>query len=138
MSSERPDVSSTRRPAPAQPNADKPAPTKAAKDERGAAPPRAASPVEVQRPARVTEPQRDAHQAAPQREARATEPRRDTQHAAPQRETIGPEERRQRIAERAYYKALARGFGGGEVERDWLEAEREVDEELLRDRPSRA
>jgi hypothetical protein len=50
---------------------------------------------------------------------------------------ISPEERRKRIAERAYYKALARGFGGGEVERDWLDAERETDEELLRKPGSR-
>jgi hypothetical protein len=48
--------------------------------------------------------------------------------------SIAPEERRKRIAERAYYKALARGFGGGEVERDWLDAEREIDDELLNQR----
>ena len=38
-------------------------------------------------------------------------------------------ERRQRIAEAAYYKAERRGFSPGYDERDWLEAEREIDGE---------
>ena len=36
-------------------------------------------------------------------------------------------ERRKRISEAAFYKAERRGFAPGGEERDWLEAEREVD-----------
>jgi hypothetical protein len=39
----------------------------------------------------------------------------------------GPDERRRMIAEAAYYKAQARGFGGGDEVADWLAAEAEVD-----------
>jgi len=39
--------------------------------------------------------------------------------------------RRQYIAERAYCRAEQRGFTGGNPEQDWLEAEREVDAQLL-------
>jgi len=39
-------------------------------------------------------------------------------------------ERRQRIAEAAYYKAERRGFAPGYEERDWLDAESEMDAEL--------
>ena len=38
-------------------------------------------------------------------------------------------ERRQRIAEAAYYRAERRGFAPGYEERDWLEAESEMDGE---------
>lgn len=38
-------------------------------------------------------------------------------------------ERRQRIAEIAYYKAERRGFAPGHEERDWLDAESEMDGE---------
>src|SRR5690606_26298436 len=38
-----------------------------------------------------------------------------------------PEERRRMIAEAAYYKALNRGFQGGDPVEDWLAAEREID-----------
>ena len=38
-------------------------------------------------------------------------------------------ERRQRIAEAAYYKAERRGFAPGYEERDWLDAESEMDGE---------
>ena len=41
-----------------------------------------------------------------------------------------PSERRQRIAEAAYFKAERRGFAPGYEERDWLDAEREMDAEL--------
>jgi len=41
-----------------------------------------------------------------------------------------PSERRQRIAEAAYYKAERRGFAPGYEERDWLDAESEMDGEL--------
>jgi len=90
------------------------------------------SPTPVARPAT-----RDSHT----NEARGTKPTPVATPAprgeAPVRATVSPEERRKRIAECAYYKALTRGFGGGEVERDWLEAEREIDDELLKDRTSK-
>jgi hypothetical protein len=38
-------------------------------------------------------------------------------------------EQRQRIAEAAYHKAERRGFAPGYEERDWLEAESEMDGE---------
>jgi hypothetical protein len=36
------------------------------------------------------------------------------------------DELRRRIAENAYYRALARGFDGGNPVADWLEAERDI------------
>lgn len=45
--------------------------------------------------------------------------------------TLSAEERRRRIAEAAYYRAERRGFVGGDSARDWLEAEAEVDAQLL-------
>lgn len=45
---------------------------------------------------------------------------------------VSPEERQRMIAEAAYYRALQRGFSGGDAIEDWLIAEREVDERLLR------
>ena len=39
--------------------------------------------------------------------------------------------RDQMIAESAYYRALARDFNGGDVMRDWLAAEDEIDRLLL-------
>lgn len=36
------------------------------------------------------------------------------------------EERRRRIAEAAYFRALQRGFNGGDPVDDWLAAEREI------------
>ncbi|HEY8521933.1 MAG TPA: DUF2934 domain-containing protein [Gammaproteobacteria bacterium] len=47
---------------------------------------------------------------------------------------VSAERRRQMIAEAAYFRAQRRGFGGdeGDALRDWLEAEREVDEQLRR------
>lgn len=41
-------------------------------------------------------------------------------------------QRRQMIAEAAYFKAERRGFNGGDVVRDWCEAEAEVDARLRR------
>ncbi len=49
---------------------------------------------------------------------------------------VSPEERERLIAEAAYYRALQRGFSGGDAVDDWLAAEREVDERLMRARPS--
>ncbi len=45
---------------------------------------------------------------------------------------VSPEERQRMIAEAAYYRALLRGFSGGDAVEDWLVAEREVDERLMR------
>jgi hypothetical protein len=42
---------------------------------------------------------------------------------------IGLQERHKKIQERAYFKAQQRGFAPGHELEDWLEAEREVDEE---------
>jgi len=39
-------------------------------------------------------------------------------------------DRHERIRERAYYKALQRGFVPGSELMDWLEAEREVDQDF--------
>ncbi|TAM46633.1 MAG: DUF2934 domain-containing protein [Gammaproteobacteria bacterium] len=49
---------------------------------------------------------------------------------------VSPEERWRMIAEAAYFRALQRGFSGGDSVEDWLVAEREVDERLMRMRPS--
>lgn len=40
------------------------------------------------------------------------------------------EQRRQLIAEAAYFRALSRGFQGGDPVADWLDAEREVDQTI--------
>ncbi|MBZ5640828.1 MAG: DUF2934 domain-containing protein [Acidobacteriia bacterium] len=45
--------------------------------------------------------------------------------------TIPQNQRRKLIAEAAYLKAERRGFRGGTPERDWLDAEAEVDAILL-------
>jgi hypothetical protein len=39
---------------------------------------------------------------------------------------LTPEAYQRRIAEAAYYRALARGFQGGDPVSDWLEAEQEL------------
>ncbi|UCG71660.1 MAG: DUF2934 domain-containing protein [Chromatiales bacterium] len=45
---------------------------------------------------------------------------------------ISVERRRQLIAEAAYFRALSRGFEGGDAVEDWLVAEREVDKSLAK------
>lgn len=40
--------------------------------------------------------------------------------------SVSAEERTRMIAEAAYYRALQRGFQGGDPVNDWLEAEREL------------
>lgn len=50
------------------------------------------------------------------------------------RRSISADERIRMISEAAYYRAEQRGFRGGDPERDWLEAEAEVDALLLRTR----
>jgi hypothetical protein len=47
--------------------------------------------------------------------------------ATPPKTTVTEEERRQMIAEAAYFHAEHRGFQGNEAERDWLQAEHEID-----------
>lgn len=44
---------------------------------------------------------------------------------------IAARERHRLIAEAAYYRALKRGFEGGNALEDWLAAEAEVDRQLL-------
>lgn len=44
---------------------------------------------------------------------------------------VSPEERERMIREAAYFRAEGRGFAGGDPEQDWIEAEREVDRNLL-------
>lgn len=48
--------------------------------------------------------------------------------------SISADERIRMISEAAYYRAEQREFRGGDPERDWLEAEAEVDALLLRTR----
>lgn len=48
-----------------------------------------------------------------------------------------PEKVHQMISEAAYYKAEQRGFTGGDPERDWFEAEAEIQATLVRSRPRR-
>jgi hypothetical protein len=48
--------------------------------------------------------------------------------------SISADERIRMISEAAYYRAEQRDFRGGDPERDWLEAEAEVDALLLRTR----
>jgi Protein of unknown function (DUF2934) len=40
---------------------------------------------------------------------------------------VSPEQRRKMIEEAAYYRALERGFEGGDPIEDWLNAELEID-----------
>lgn len=54
---------------------------------------------------------------------------------AADKKPVGPistEQRRQLIAQTAYFRALSRGFEGGDPVADWLDAEREVDQLLAR------
>jgi Protein of unknown function (DUF2934) len=44
--------------------------------------------------------------------------------------SISPEQRYQMIAEAAYFRAEKRGFIGGDMAQDWLEAEAEIDDIL--------
>ncbi len=65
--------------------------------------------------------------------ARTSEKRRPetAQDDLPPSALVTPEERRRMIAERAYLKAVGRGFQGGSPVQDWLEAEAEVDGLLM-------
>ena len=53
--------------------------------------------------------------------------------STPESTVAGPittEQRRQLIAQAAYFRALSRGFEGGDPVADWLEAEQEVDQAI--------
>ncbi|MGA9031931.1 MAG: DUF2934 domain-containing protein [Sulfuricaulis sp.] len=43
---------------------------------------------------------------------------------------ISPEERHRMIAEAAYFRALERGFDGGDPLTDWLAAEKQIEDTL--------
>ena len=45
-------------------------------------------------------------------------------------QTLSPEDRRRMVAEAAYFRALNRGFNGGDPVEDWLTAEREIERAL--------
>ena len=49
---------------------------------------------------------------------------------------VTPEQRLRMIAEAAYFHAEHRGFQGGEAERDWFEAELEIDHMLAGAEPA--
>ncbi len=55
-----------------------------------------------------------------------------TTKAEPSRQGITAEERQNMIAQAAYLKAERRGFTGGSPDRDWLEAEAEIDAMLIK------
>lgn len=55
-----------------------------------------------------------------------------------QTQSISAEEREQRIATAAYYRALDRGFAKGDPVDDWLQAEQEIDAEVMRALPTPA
>jgi hypothetical protein len=46
-------------------------------------------------------------------------------------QSVTTEVRQRMIAEAAYYRALQRGFNGGDPVDDWLQSEREIDGALL-------
>jgi len=52
----------------------------------------------------------------------------------PGRGALSQEERRRMIAESAYYRAQRRGFHAGDPNRDWIEAEAEIDAMLIQRR----
>ncbi len=51
--------------------------------------------------------------------------------SADRKADVSAEERQRMIAEAAYYRALNRGFNGGDPLDDWLAAEREINQGLL-------
>jgi hypothetical protein len=48
--------------------------------------------------------------------------------------SITPEERHRMIRDAAYYRAERRGFVGGDPRQDWLDAENEIDQLLMKRR----
>jgi len=78
-----------------------------------------------------------AKKKAPARTAPARKKPAGAAKALAPRGPISAEERSRLISEAAYYKAEARSFCGGDPERDWLEAEAEIDAMLLQERPGK-
>lgn len=50
----------------------------------------------------------------------------------PAKAPISPEERHRMIRDAAYYRAERRGFMGGDPRQDWLDAEDEIDQLLMK------
>lgn len=57
-------------------------------------------------------------------------PSKGVSETASQSQQISSEERRRMIAEAAYFRAVQRGFNGGDSLDDWLAAEREINRRL--------
>lgn len=53
-------------------------------------------------------------------------PSRNTPETLSSIQTPAPEDYQRRVAEAAYYRALERGFQGGDPVDDWLQAEQEI------------
>ena len=75
-----------------------------------------------------------AGKKAPARRASTAKKPAARARAARAPRSISADERTRLISEAAYFRAEQRGFRGGDPERDWLEAEAEVDALLLRER----
>jgi len=72
----------------------------------------------------------EAKAAQPVRVTFASEAATETPRE-PAKGRVTPEERQRLVSERAYAKALRRKFKAGNPRADWLEAEAEIDAELL-------
>lgn len=108
--------------------APKTTPAKAATGKNKEASRRAPAKPATQQGARV-DPSRESARASKKNHARAGGTGR--KEGAPARaKVITPAERVALISDTAYFMAEARGFAGGDPARDWLEAERQVDERL--------
>lgn len=57
-------------------------------------------------------------------------PSKGVSETASQSQQISSEERRRMISEAAYFRAMQRGFNGGDSLDDWLAAEREINRRL--------
>lgn len=66
----------------------------------------------------------------PKEKSRPKQTSSTTARSAGPAPTVAPEERRHMIEEAAYYRALQRGFDGGDPLDDWLAAEREINRML--------
>jgi hypothetical protein len=64
-----------------------------------------------------------ARVAKPVRKVRAVPP-------SPPRPVISPQERHRRIAEAAYFLALRRGISHSDPQKNWIDAERQIDADL--------
>jgi hypothetical protein len=97
---------------------------KGKKRTRKKAPP-AAAPMEAAAPAQPSAPKPAASPVV------ARPPAAETSRSALRPGSITSEQRRHMIAEAAYFRAQRRGFRGGDPDRDWIEAEVEIDALLL-------